>query len=270
MTNETTKNTITLINLKDPNNSVFVEKLRAKLGNAIDNITIFAYQNGVQPLAHKFHAKQNKLFVSYPRFNMMTTSSGVFLYLKRIGENFPSVCYRIKKSDVKTKLSNDEINNYINETVDTEKFLEDIITNETKVVMDNLKISVLIKAIEKIKKADETDNGPITYARLFDMIRTKLDEVVDSGYLDLLNRTCVMIWETWSNPANVNFKYKTITPEPKKKQKVFTKNTSSDSIIKDIVKEPKVMIPEFTKPVETPKLENVIDELKEGVITKTN
>ena len=281
--NETVKNTITIVNINNESNKNLVEKLRAKLGKMVDSLPLFAFQNGVEPIQYRFHEKQNRLFIEYPRFNMMTTPTAIFLYLKRIGESFPSSCYKIKKTDVKTILTVDEVNNYINETFDPKSFIESTITNETNVVIDNLKVGVLIKTLTK-DNTTEKNTDPLTYNRLFDLIRSKFNTVADSGYLDLLNKTCVMMWETWSNPSSVNFepkelkkekaeKVKTTTPVTKKttKKNETKENGSGDTVIKDNVeKVEKGTIPTFTPPTETPTLENVIKNEAKEVTEKSS
>ena len=201
----TTTNNIVIVNLKATENASMVEKLRTKLGNAVDYITTFAFQAGSEPLMYRAHDKQKKVFVEYPRFNLITTPNAIYLYLKREGESMPSACYKIKKSDCPVRLVSDAINAYINETVDNKAFLESELTNETIVVFDNLKVGVLIKTVEKDKAKAENMQGGTTYARMFDLIREKLNEVVDSGYLDLLNKTCVMMWQTFNDTKNLNF-----------------------------------------------------------------
>ena len=272
------KNVITIINLEHESNKPLVEKLRGKLGKIIDNMPLFAYQNGVEHQQYKVHEKQNRLFMEYPRFNLMTTPTAIYLYLKREGEGFPSVCWKIKKSDVKTVLTVKEINEYINQTVDYKNMLESTLTNETIVVIDNLKVTVLIKTLEKQREQSKTTSDPITYSKLYDLIRSKFDEVLDSGYLDLLNKVCVMMWETWSNPTNVNFEAKEIKKEVKsvvkkeQKPKVDAKKepakvkeqaVKEEATKKEVteVEHPKVVtpktIPGFSAPANVPNLENV-------------
>jgi hypothetical protein len=247
-------NSIKIINLKNETNQVIVEKLRSKLGSNIENTSLFAYQNGVEPISYKFHEKQKRFMVEYPRFNMITSPSAIYLYLKRIGETFPSKCYKIKKNDVPNVESFDEINRYINEEVDVVPMLESELKNETLLVMDNLKIGVLIKTIEKERSKSDEVAGAITYNDLFEIIRGKFSDVVDSGYLDLLNKTCVMIWETFNNPSSVNFEAIEIN-KPKKE----TKKNKADKA--KVATEPKKEVPEsFEKPNDFVKLENINDK----------
>lgn len=258
-----TKRNITIVNLKDPSNATLVEKIRVKLGNVVDNITIFAFQNGVEPISYKYHEKQKKLFVMYPSFNLITTNTVVQLYLKRDGETFPSKCYKIKKSDVKDKLISQEINDYINEEFDPIPYLESVLTNETIVVFDNLKVGVLIKTIEKEKEKSDGMDGQTTYARMFDLIGSKMNEVLDSGYLDLLNKTCVMMWQTWNDPTSLNFEPCKID---KKKEKASTPKTDVKRVAPKVEKteelEKEKAIPTFVNPDVTPPLEN-LNEAKE-------
>jgi len=258
----TNQNAITIVNLTDPKNLPIFEKLKAKLGAMTDELTLFAYQNGIEPLSYKYHEKQKRLFVEYPRFNMLANAKQVVLYLKRNGEAFPSKCFKIKKTEIKTSLTSEAINEYINETVDVRTYVDSPLNNEINVVMDGLKVNVLLKAIEKERKVSGA-TGPITYAVLYDMIRSKFDEVVDCGYLELLNKTCVMMWQTYDDPSAVIFK--ALSTKIDKANPPQTKASgSSDTIIKNIVKEskPKV-IPEFTNPSQTPVLENILDDQKE-------
>jgi len=264
----TTNNNIVIVNLKATENATMVEKLRGKLGAAVDYITIFAFQAGSEPLMYRAHDKQKKVFVEYPRFNLITTPNAIYLYLKREGESMPSACYKIKKSDCPVRLVSEEINKYINETVDNKAFLESELTNETIVVFDNLKAGVLIKTVEKDKAKAENMQGSTTYARMFDLIREKLNEVVDSGYLDLLNKTCVMMWQTFNDTKNLNFEPLELViekvKEPKKTKEATTETKPQATKKVKEVKEKPVATPEaeFVKPENTPVLENIYDEQK--------
>jgi hypothetical protein len=261
-------NSIKILNLRNENNKVIVEKLRDKLGSNIENTALFAYQNGVEPISYKFHEKQKRFMVEYPRFNMITSPSAIYLYLKREGESFPSKCYKIKKTDVINNLETfDEINNYINEKVDVTPMLESTLKNETILVLDNLRIGVLLKNIEKERAKAEEVGGAITYNDLFEIIRSKFCDVIDSGYLDLLNKTCVMIWETYNDPSSVNFEALEINKPKKDTKKIKSSKKTNATPVNENKEAPQ----DFVKPESFEELENVNDpkEMNEVEIDNT-
>lgn len=302
----TTGNNITIINLKHENNLSIVNTLRTQFGNGIDNLNIFPYQNGVKMVQFKFHKDNKRMFVEYPAFMATITPDYATLFLKKDGEPFPSVAYRVHKRSVAEKVTaNATLNEYINTKVtDIPTFLESELTNESKVVMENLEISVLLRILEK----EKTENTKLTYNRVFDLIRSKINESKDCGYLEKLCKTCVMLNVTFADKSLVNFNSielfpkeqkvvakvvkepkmptvkepkapkATTTAKPKKavakvtKEKLDTAITKAkeDKAVKEetkkIIEEAKT-IKEFTNPTEVPTLENIETEVKPQAIT---
>ena len=242
---ETTKNQITFINLKNPENASFLDKLRSKIGPVIDDLSLYAFQHGQELLSFKYHEKQKKLFAIYPSFNLISSQTSMNIYLKRKGEKFPTKSYKVKKTDVKKTLEVDEINDYINESVVIEDMLKTPLKNETILVLDNLKIGVLLKNIEK-EKVKAKITTPTTYEMVYDMIDLKLNEVLDSGYLNLLNMTCVMMYQTFTDSKNIEFKSNELNIKAPKKETKSKVKKSKDKV-KDSGKD-ETPIPEFSKP----------------------
>ena len=273
--NTMTTKSISIVNLKNANNNNVVNAIRAKFGANIDNLNIFPYQSNTAPVQFKFHKDNKRLFVEYPAFNAVVTPDYANIYLKRDGEGFPSICYKVSKKNVESVLTNDVLNNYINTPVtDIATFLESSLTNETRAVMDNLEITVLVRILEKEKTEGKKE---YSYANLFDLIRSKMAESKDIGYLEKLNKTCVMMWETYSNPTNLSFKaielfaktekvVKTATTKtpkaPKAVKNTVVEKAKAEKVKKEAVKtaiKESTVISEFKNPEEVPVLENIND-----------
>lgn len=284
-----TTNKITIVNIKNNNNLNTANALRAKFGSNIDGFNIFPYQNGVAPVQFKFHKDNKRLFVEYPSFMAIVTPDYTNMYLKKQGEPFPSICYKVKKANVEELVSNDIINTYINsDASDITTFLESNLTNESKVVMDNLEISVLLRILEKEKTETKQE---YTYSRLFDLIRSKFTESKDCGYLEKLCKTCVMLNQTYFDTTKLEFgaidlfpkvKQEKLFKEPKApkepktvkapkavKAKETKVNNAEEAKLEKARKEAEKeavkvseVIPEFTNPVNVPVLKNVNDEPK--------
>lgn len=292
----TTLNNITIINIKNENNLQTVNSLRSKLGNNVDNFNILPYQSGAALVQFKFHKDNRRLFIEYPAFLATITPDYINLFLKKVGEPFPSICYKVKKNQVAEKVTNNEIlNGYINIKVnDVVTFLESELTNESKVVMDNLEISVLLRILEK----EKLEGGKYTYSRVFDLIRSKINESKDCGYLEKLCKTCVMLNATFADASILNFSAIDLFPKEEKQPKAkaakepkapketkvketTTKKTATkvteekletaiakakeEQVIKEetkaIIQESEV-IKQFINPTEVPVLENIETESK--------
>lgn len=301
-TQATSTNKLSIINLKNENNLKVTNDLRTKFGSGIDNLNIFPYQRGVAPVQFKFHKDNRRLFVEYPTFMAVVTPDYVNLFLKKDGEPFPSICYKVTKKQVSEKVSDNEIlDGYVNTKVtDVATFLESELTNESKVVMDNLEISVLLRILEK----EKTEGSKYTYSKVFDLIRSKINESKDCGYLEKLCKTCVMLNATFADATLLNFapidlfpkevkqpkekvvkqpkepKAKVATPKVAKakpatkkaapkvtKEKLETAiaKAKEDQIVKEETKamiQEAAVIKEFKNPTDVPTLENVDTEVK--------
>jgi len=77
-----------------------------------------------------------------------------------------------------------------------------------------------------------------------------------------------MMWQTYADPSAVTFKALSTKIDAENPPQTKA-SASSDTLIKNIVKESKPKIlPEFVNPIETPTLENILDEQKELTQTK--
>lgn len=288
-TENTNKLSISIINIKHANNLNAVNAIRANIGSNIDAFNIFPYQVGANLVQFKFHKDGKRLFIEYPAFMATITPDYANIYLKKQGEPFPSICYKVKKANVEEKLSGNEIlDNYINTPVaDLTAFLESELTNESKAVMDNLDISVLLRILEKERNETKKE---YSYAKVFDLIRSKINETKDVGYLEKLCKTCVMLRATFIDGNITTFESiplfqketKSATPKaPKVKQPKVTKEKENKAMeeaqkeikhkeeVKAVIKESSQIKP-FTNPIEVPVLKNINEgQEKEVTINET-